>query len=92
MSTETNKDKDAIHVFLQRLNAGLVMALCFFPVNIPECVSTSMKIADHARILTRIVGDRATFARVVNCCLLSLWWPWRPTYGDYDPPGVALEC
>ena len=35
-----------------------------------------MKIAYHVRILTRIFVDRATFARVVNYCLLPLWWLW----------------
>jgi hypothetical protein len=73
ISTETNKDKDTIHVFLQRLNAGFVVTLSFFPVKIPEGVSTSMKIAYHARFLTRIIGNRATFGRVVNRCLLPLW-------------------
>jgi hypothetical protein len=42
------------------------VTLGFFPVKRPEGVSTSMKIlmkiAYHARILTRIIGDRASFA------------------------------
>ena len=70
---ETNKDKDTVHVFLQRLDAGLVVTLSFFPVKIPEGVSASMKIAYHAGFWTRIIGDKATFARVVNRCLLPLW-------------------
>ena len=62
--TETNKDKDPIHIFLQRLDEGLVVTLSFFRVKRPEGVGTSMKIAYHARILTRIIGDGASFARL----------------------------
>ena len=72
----TNEYKNTVHVLLQRFNASIVVALGFCPVERPEGVSTSMKIAYHVRILIRIFVDRATFARVVNYCLLPLWWLW----------------
>ena len=62
----TDKYKDTIHVFLQRLNASSVVVLGFCPVKRPEGVITAVKIAYHARFLNSIFGDRATFARVVN--------------------------
>jgi hypothetical protein len=46
--TETDKYEDAIHVVLQSLNVGLVMALRFLSVKCPECVGTTVKIAYHA--------------------------------------------
>ena len=65
----TDKYKDTIHVILQRLNPGFVVTLCFFPVKSPERVGTAIKIAYHARFSARILGNRTTFARVVNDCL-----------------------
>ena len=70
----TNKYKDTIHIVLQRLNAGFVVALCFFPIKRPQRVSTAVKIADHTRFLARIIiRVGAAFAMVVSYCLLSLW-------------------
>ena len=63
----TNEYKDTVHVLLQRFNASIVVALGLCPVKGPEGVSTAVKIAYHVRILTRILVDRAAFARVVNC-------------------------
>ena len=71
----TNKYKDTIHVVLQSLDLGLVVALCFVPVKRPEGVGTAVKIAYHARFWARIITDRATFAGVFKHRLLSLWWP-----------------
>jgi hypothetical protein len=62
------------------LNAGFVVALCFFPVKRPQRVSTAVKIAYHARFLARIIGGSAAFAMVVSYCLLSL-----VALGDYIP-------
>jgi hypothetical protein len=66
----TDEYKDTIHVILQRLNPGFVVTLRFFAVKRPEGVSTAIKIAYHARFSASILGDRVTFARVVNDCLL----------------------
>ena len=71
----TDKYKDTIHVFLQRLNAGFVVALRFFSVKGPERISTAVEITYHVGFCARIIGDR-TFARVVNYWLLLLWWRW----------------
>ena len=73
----TDEYKDTIHVILQRLNPGFVVALRFFSVKRPERVGTAIKIAYHARLSAGIIGHRATLARVVNDCLLRLWWPSR---------------
>jgi hypothetical protein len=67
----TDEYKDTIHVFLQRLNAGFVVALGFFPVERPEGISTAVKIAYHARFLS-IIGGGSTFATIVSYCLLPL--------------------
>jgi hypothetical protein len=45
----TDKYKDTIHVVLQRLNPGFVVALRFFSIKRPERVGTAIKIAYHAR-------------------------------------------
>ena len=68
----TDKYKNTIHVVLQSLNPGLVVALCFFPVKRPEGVGTAVKIANHARFLARIIDNRATFAKVVKHRVLPL--------------------
>jgi hypothetical protein len=62
----TDKYKDTIHIVLQSLNAGFVVALSFFPIKGPEGISTTIKIAYHTRFSAGILGDRATFAGVVN--------------------------
>jgi hypothetical protein len=87
----TDKYKDTIHVFLQRLNAGFVVALRFFPVKRPERISTAVETTYHAGFCVRIIGDR-TFTRVVNCCLLPLWWRWGSTYPNQGLPRVVHEC
>jgi hypothetical protein len=68
----TDEYKDTVHVFLQRLNPGFVVALGFFPIKRPEPTSSAMKIAYHVRFSARIIGDRASFTRVVNYWLLPL--------------------
>jgi hypothetical protein len=50
----TDKYKDIIHVVLQSLNPGFVVALRFFPVKSPERVGTAIKIAYHARFSTMV--------------------------------------
>jgi hypothetical protein len=62
----TDKYKDTIHIVLQSLNASFVVALSFLPINGPKGVRTAVKIAYHARLSTGIIGDRATFGRIVN--------------------------
>jgi hypothetical protein len=89
--TWTDEYKDTLHVVLQSLNQGFVVALGFFPVKGPEGVGTAVKIAYHARFSTRIIGDRATFVGVFNQQLLPLWWPWGTTYPDYGLQRVVLE-
>jgi hypothetical protein len=68
----TDKYKYTIHVILQRLNPGFVVALRFFAVKRPEGVSTAIKIAYHARSLAGTLSDKAALARAVNDCLLRL--------------------
>jgi hypothetical protein len=87
----TDKYKDAIHILLQRSNAGFVVALGFFPVKRPERISTAVEITYHAGFCFRIIGDR-TSAWVVNYCLLPLWWRWGSTYPNQGLPRVLLEC
>ena len=61
----TDKYKDSIHILLQRLDAGFVVALGFFPIKRPQRISSAVEITYHAGFWARIIGDR-TFARVVN--------------------------
>jgi hypothetical protein len=86
----TDKYKDTVHVVLQSLDAGIVVALSFFPVKSPERVSTPVEIAYHAQLLARIIGDRVTFSRVINHFLLPLWWLRATTYLDYGLPRVQV--
>ena len=87
----TNKYEDTIHVFFQRLNASFVVALGFLPVKIPQSISTTIKVAYYVGFLARIIGDWATFARIVNYCLLPLWGPRGTTHLAYRMPRVDLE-
>src|SRR6266849_1601827 len=86
----TDEYEDAIHIVLQSLNEGFVVALCFFPINTPEGIGTALKVTNHARILARIIGIGATvtLARVVKRQPLSLR---RPSYLDYGPSHVVRE-
>jgi len=58
---ETDKYENAVHIFLQRLNLGFVLALGFFSVKVPERVGATVKIAYHwpsvgLTVRTNVVG------------------------------------
>lgn len=94
----TDEYKDPVHVVLQSLNQGFVVALCFIPIKSPESIGTPLKVTNHAGFLARIIGIGATatlqLARVVKCqhfFFTTATMALGPAYLDYGPLHVGRE-
>ena len=83
--------KDPIHIVLQSLNLGFVVAPCLLPIKSPESIKTSIEVTYNARFLARIIGIGAKASHLGKGYYGYDTMALGSTYLDYGPLHVVCE-